>query len=261
MLDEREAFLRAIFDNPADDLPRLVHADWLEEHGEAELAAGIRLACERAGLPEHDVIDRGRLAAEGFNLFRRLGRSGDAALNRGFAPSDTIAVSAGLLADADKFRRTAAVDHPEWFGADRLRITGGRIVGAVQIETLFAAPAAARVTRLDLRGVEEDAPVKYSALETSWVNLIETEFHPVITVLGVEALVSHRGARRLTELRLSNNDLDNDAARLLVRSPYLTRLTRLDILRGNRLHGKTWAQLRERFGEDVLTTPDTETHD
>ena len=69
---------------------------------------------------------------------RRDGRPGEAALNRGFPATDTIAVAAGLLADADAFRASAADEHPEWFGADRLRITEGRIVGAVQIETLSA---------------------------------------------------------------------------------------------------------------------------
>ena len=55
------------------------------------------------------------------------------------------------------------------------------------------------------------------------------------------------------ELLLPRNNLDNDAARLLVRSPYLTRLTRLEIKEGNDLRGDTWAALLERFGEDVVS--------
>jgi uncharacterized protein (TIGR02996 family) len=31
------AFLRDIIDNPEDDTPRLVFADWLDEHGDADL--------------------------------------------------------------------------------------------------------------------------------------------------------------------------------------------------------------------------------
>ncbi|CAN5391072.1 hypothetical protein BH11PLA2_BH11PLA2_23350 [soil metagenome] len=41
---DREAFLKAIIANPADNLTRLVYADWLEEHGEAERAVYIRAA-------------------------------------------------------------------------------------------------------------------------------------------------------------------------------------------------------------------------
>jgi uncharacterized protein (TIGR02996 family) len=41
-VNERDALLRAILTDPADDTPRLVFADWLEENGEAARAALIR---------------------------------------------------------------------------------------------------------------------------------------------------------------------------------------------------------------------------
>lgn len=41
----RDALLRAVCAAPDDDLPRLVFADWCEEHGEAEWAEFIRLMC------------------------------------------------------------------------------------------------------------------------------------------------------------------------------------------------------------------------
>src|SRR6516164_9385292 len=47
-----EGLFRTILAQPADDAPRLVYADWLEEHGEPERAEFIRLQCERARLPE-----------------------------------------------------------------------------------------------------------------------------------------------------------------------------------------------------------------
>jgi uncharacterized protein (TIGR02996 family) len=43
-----EGFLAAIRDTPNDDLPRLIMADWFEEHGDAERAEFIRLQVERA---------------------------------------------------------------------------------------------------------------------------------------------------------------------------------------------------------------------
>ncbi|MGL6094513.1 MAG: TIGR02996 domain-containing protein [Fimbriiglobus sp.] len=54
MLD-REPFLHAIFAAPADDVPRLVFADWLDEHGDAAWAELIRVSCERHRLPTDDV--------------------------------------------------------------------------------------------------------------------------------------------------------------------------------------------------------------
>ena len=34
-MTERDALLRGIIDDPDDDAPRLVYADWLDENGEA----------------------------------------------------------------------------------------------------------------------------------------------------------------------------------------------------------------------------------
>jgi uncharacterized protein (TIGR02996 family) len=43
-----DAFLHDIIENPDDDRPRLVYADWLDDHGQAERAAFIRVQCELA---------------------------------------------------------------------------------------------------------------------------------------------------------------------------------------------------------------------
>src|SRR5262245_34901242 len=51
---EREALLRAIRESPDEDAPRLVYADWLDEHGEAARAELIRVQCELARLAEGD---------------------------------------------------------------------------------------------------------------------------------------------------------------------------------------------------------------
>lgn len=42
-MTEREALLRAVCEDPDDDTPRLVFADWLDENGEPERAELIRL--------------------------------------------------------------------------------------------------------------------------------------------------------------------------------------------------------------------------
>jgi uncharacterized protein (TIGR02996 family) len=48
------AFLEAIREQPDDDLPRLACADWLEEHGDPDRAAFIRVQIEMENLPEHN---------------------------------------------------------------------------------------------------------------------------------------------------------------------------------------------------------------
>src|SRR5688572_6709814 len=47
-MTERDALLRAVCENPDDDTPRLVLADWLDENEEPERAEFIRLQIELA---------------------------------------------------------------------------------------------------------------------------------------------------------------------------------------------------------------------
>jgi uncharacterized protein (TIGR02996 family) len=53
-MDDERAFFGAIRAAPADPVPRLVYADWLEEHGDADRAEYLRLRTESAGLPSGD---------------------------------------------------------------------------------------------------------------------------------------------------------------------------------------------------------------
>jgi len=47
-MNEQLALLRSILDTPDDDTPRVVYADWLEEHDQSERAEFIRLQCALA---------------------------------------------------------------------------------------------------------------------------------------------------------------------------------------------------------------------
>lgn len=61
-MTHEEAFLLAIREAPADDAPRLIFADWLEEHSQADRAEFIRVQCRLAGFtqadPEHPVLSQ-----------------------------------------------------------------------------------------------------------------------------------------------------------------------------------------------------------
>jgi len=47
-MNDGQCLLNAIIARPDDDTPRLVYADWLEEHGDPERAGFIRLQCRLA---------------------------------------------------------------------------------------------------------------------------------------------------------------------------------------------------------------------
>lgn len=66
MHPEADALLDAIFDAPDDDTPRLVYADWLQEHGQEAYAQFIRLQCAAAREPFW--------SAEANRLWEEIGR-------------------------------------------------------------------------------------------------------------------------------------------------------------------------------------------
>ena len=64
MTTDGDALFRAICENPAEDTPRLVYADWLQENGRPERAEFIRLQCEAWGLcPAHSTVPAARTRA------------------------------------------------------------------------------------------------------------------------------------------------------------------------------------------------------
>lgn len=214
-LAEHEAFLRAIYDCPEDDTPRLVYADFLEEHGDPDRAAAVRTV--------------------GFG-----------------PPCRMITVALHVLQNVDTFRWTLVNRSPEAFAAQGVRICPGRVNTAEPFDLVFGLSAFTRVTELDLGGEVTETTAEPATEDHGTFALIDMNVEPVITVDGVEALAQHRGARRITSLILTHNNLDNDAARAILRSPYLINLKRLDLLDGNRLRGRTWQQLLERFGHEVV---------
>src|SRR5688572_2032706 len=49
-----DAFLEDVAEHPDDDAPRLIYADWLEDHDDRDRAEFIRVQCERAHLHRED---------------------------------------------------------------------------------------------------------------------------------------------------------------------------------------------------------------
>src|SRR5262245_30857565 len=53
-----EALIRATVEDLYDDTPRLVYADWLDEHGDPNRAEFIRVQCELEPMRDRYEIDR-----------------------------------------------------------------------------------------------------------------------------------------------------------------------------------------------------------
>jgi uncharacterized protein (TIGR02996 family) len=63
-MTQNEAFLAAIRKEPDDDVPRLVYADWLEDHGDLDRAEFIRLQVARAARPAFNPLPNHLLKRE-----------------------------------------------------------------------------------------------------------------------------------------------------------------------------------------------------
>jgi uncharacterized protein (TIGR02996 family) len=247
-LDEREALVLAVFAQPDDDLPRLVYADWLEEHGEATFAEIIRVQCALA----HDTASA-TLHSRYAELTRHETPHWRATRYRGFHDFDEVTLTKADIEDAEAFRRLALTKHPEYYRLTSLKITGGLLASSKPITTLLTSPVLANVKKLDLSGELVDLPHDdHPDWDQATPRMMDFELQPVITLQAVEALVGMRECRRLTHLDLRNNNLDNDAARAIVRSTNLIRIQRLELYDNNQLRGRTWQQLLDRFGEDVV---------
>src|SRR5262252_3159682 len=61
-MDLAEGFLQDIIERPDDDVPRLVYADWLDEHGDPARAEFIRLQCQFD--QKEEVYPRARLLSQ-----------------------------------------------------------------------------------------------------------------------------------------------------------------------------------------------------
>jgi uncharacterized protein (TIGR02996 family) len=55
-MSDEKSFLDALAANPADDLTRLVYADWLDDHADGR-SRYLRLVCELARMPDEDRLE------------------------------------------------------------------------------------------------------------------------------------------------------------------------------------------------------------
>ena len=105
------AFLRDVIENPDDDAPRLIFADWLEDHGDPERAEFIRLQIEGEKLSAYSLRSR-QIRVREIELSRRCadqwrGRlkqiTSASSFRRGFVEAVTL-TSAQLADHFDEVR-------------------------------------------------------------------------------------------------------------------------------------------------------------
>jgi uncharacterized protein (TIGR02996 family) len=242
MSDAQAAFLAAICAEPDDDAPRLIYADWLEEHGDLDRAEFIRAQCELARLEAEDCASQA--------LFESLQERLDPALDRvNWQPID-----AGIARRWELRRRVLALlkrHGKSWAAAaprrcglswtwDRYRPWAAWDRGFLERATLKGATALRRsadaLRHVPLRFLALPRPHADQAralLGSGLVGRVTGLWFDYGAADFLRALGAHADAARVTSLSSSQarNDID-DIARALTASANWRGLRRLN-LRGS----------------------------
>jgi uncharacterized protein (TIGR02996 family) len=238
-------------DHPEDDGPRLVLADWVQDHGGpagAARAEHIRLQIERARLPEEDARARAlrqreealeeEHGAAWLGLLKVRGQGLRVAFRRGL-----VSVTGGIrLLISKKWNALPPVEEFAW--VDRLD-------PELPLDCaweLAASPHWHHLTALVLEGGDANTSLSlpYKRLHKEpkralryMQALLELPAFPRLRELWLRdneigapslgALLGSAGAAHLKFLRLGRNVVDNDGAAVLAGSPHLSGLDRLDL--------------------------------
>jgi len=233
-MTEQEAFLHAILDAADDDTPRLVYADWLEEHGQAERAEFIRLQIERNRLPPNDDRHPELLAREK-QLERQhgstwLGSSPPGVGVTGFVRGFPECI--GLpLRNWPEWNLSPTVLHDMEPVLDRFPIRTFQAYQLLGCAPAHYPPSARQVyptrgqTGLELLATWPSLR-RLSAIHIGFSGFCEGAGD---STWGVDALASSPHAAGLKTLHLSGVNFEPETFRVLAASPHLSLLTNLDI--------------------------------
>lgn len=272
-MTERDALYAAVLAEPEADAPRLVYADWLEEHprgpADAARATFIRLEIEAAGLPaESEARSRVQTAAD--KLFNQYGgRWNDELPAWAEWPESTLIYRRGFPAELRTAFQTIVARNDHLFEQAPIRALGVG-VGARPFTVnvlgglLSVGPDLRRIRALtvgpslDLGVTGEVARLAFhtaagyeSLKDLHRLSFAGNGITDDTAALLAEALAGAVFRDSLEELDLSDNVIRAVGAIRLSVAPTLPRLRRL-VLTGNPLTDDGRLMLRNHFGDRVV---------
>jgi uncharacterized protein (TIGR02996 family) len=227
------AFLSTILDNPDDDAPRLVYADWLDEQGEGDRAEFIRLQVREARMAPDDPELPG-VHARAEYLVRIHHVEWASRLPR-FDGVHWEVFDRGFFV-------AARFDHPDRFSAHARAVFSAAPIQELRLHQ-FAnthVPGLARTVflqRIKVLDLNDGNKIGNSGAQT----LMDSRHLGRLAVLklrlngmgpaGVRAIGMSSYARSLIDVRLERNDLFDDGLVYVAESRALTHLKQLDMER------------------------------
>jgi uncharacterized protein (TIGR02996 family) len=287
-----EAFLRDIIEHADDDAPRLIYADWLQDHGQPERAEFIRLQCRLAAAGALDDPDRWALLAREQQLLREHGKGWARALRRlvkrwrfrrGFV--EWVALPARtFLSHGDELFRLSPVRDVRLLGepveVPRRNPNRGRGPSlTLSLERLLPdvleSPHLARLRGLDLSNQLFELFVFDALIDSQHfprLRRLDLSGTSVCSDEGFDVLASAEQLEELEELRLSGRrngfdwshgempPISEEAMAALAHSPHLRNVTRLRLgcgandLSSGAIAALAASPLLEQLGELSVTS-------
>jgi uncharacterized protein (TIGR02996 family) len=226
-------FLAAILDAPDDDAPRLVYADWLDEHGDSDRAEFIRLDIQLARTPSNDP-DHPALHRRVSELRQPHFQEWVDRLPQ-FPGVHWEAFTRGFVSVVKFETPDAYFDHArDVFAAAPIREVRLHNFYWQNCDRLADSRSLRRARVLDLNDGNFIANKGAEALCRSehLTNLTELLLGKnLLGSAGARAVAEAPYMEGLTRLRLEKNDMYDDGVRFLAASERLTRLRILDVSR------------------------------
>lgn len=244
------SLVQTIFAHPDDLTPRLIYADWLEEHGEPERAEFLRLQCELGRLPRDDPQRSDLEARESQLLMQyerawrdRLGEYGlDYSLYTTRQEMRSCVIPSSLLPKVPEWQLLVE-ELPFLREFRNAEMMVGVIHGLISVASLHG---------IDLgRSRLDDVAVQALAASPHMSDLVNLDLSfNAVTDAGAKALAASPYLGRLKVLNLSFNQIENRGAQALLRSKKLPALIELN-LRSNRLSAGVEKSVAARMWQRV----------
>jgi uncharacterized protein (TIGR02996 family) len=252
-MSDEKALLAAIWEHPHEDTPRLVFADWLQEHGQPERAEFIRVQCELARLDENDARNDD-LQKQEARIWKKYGRTWKEGLppnvrcnrfERGFPTNRNVGIPARRFL---KLRAADLAPVPLWdYYLTKAEPVWKQLLSSPNLSRLLALQ-----TSLSFCGPE---PVRQLAASPYTRNLAKLSLSFWVT--GTEGLNALLGADlpNLRKLDLGHNQLGDEGAVRLAAGPLPPRLEHLD-LSGNEIGSDGFMAVMRALGPRRMTRLD-----
>jgi uncharacterized protein (TIGR02996 family) len=238
MTSDGDALLRAICEQPWEDTPRLVYADWLEENGRPERAEFIRLQIELAAMPRNKRFDTPQQE-----------RANELELK--WDPHESVRTRA-----AKRPKESWSADLPTGAGVEWSHCyeRGFRcMVTFSSMKTVRAhADAVFAAAPIDTVIVKRLQPLVVAPLlALPWVPRLKAlHLSGNVGAIGAESVAHSEALRRLEHLDLSNSTMTDAGLRALASSTNLPNLRRLGLK--DNIRGVTEAGLNEVMKSKTL---------